>query len=130
MNTVIACLLTLCILPVACSWISGYYRRAQLGSIDNKEPRLQSAQLTGAGARAVAAQANSWEALAIFMAAVVALAISGVDLAQVANLALTFTVLRALYIAFYIGNLDTLRSLTFIGGFGICIYLFYTALTH
>ena len=69
MNVVITSLLILVILPVSCAWIAGYYRQKQLGSVDNKEPRAQSQQLTGPGARAVAAQSNSWEALAVFSAA-------------------------------------------------------------
>ncbi|MEZ5567531.1 MAG: MAPEG family protein [Halioglobus sp.] len=130
MNTVISSLLILCILPIACAWIAGYHRHKQLGSVDNKEPRVQSQQLTGAGARAVAAQANSWEALAIFSAAVLAISVSGVALASISTLALVFTALRVLYIPLYIGNLDALRSLVFLAGYGICMYLFYLALSH
>lgn len=130
MNTVISCLLILCILPIACSWISGYFRQKQLGSIDNKEPRSQSAQLTGAGARAVAAQSNGWEALGLFTAALLAIFISDVAVESVASLAVAFTVLRVAYIAFYLANLDALRSIAFIGGFGICLYLFYIALSN
>jgi len=98
--------------------------------VDNKEPRTQANQLTGAGARACAAQANSWEALAIFSAAVLALIIAGVDLASISTLALIYTGLRIAYSPLYIGNVDKLRSLVFLGGFGICMYLFYLALTH
>lgn len=36
--------------------------------VDNKEPGIQALQLTGAGARAMAAQANSWEGLTVFSA--------------------------------------------------------------
>ena len=128
MNTVIASLLILCLLPITCAWIAGYHRQKQLGSVDNKEPRVQSGQLTGAGARAVGAQANCWEALAVFSAAILAVYISGIDLQEVANLALIFTALRVVYIPLYIGNIDKLRSLVFLGGFGICIYMFYLAL--
>ena len=130
MNSVITALLVLCVLPIVCAWIGGYFRHKQLGSVDNKEPRLQSAQLSGAGARAVAAQANSWEALGIFSAAVLALVISGVSLDSVATLALVYTLLRVVYIPLYIGNIDALRSLVFIGGFGICMYMFYLALSN
>ena len=130
MNTVISCLLILCILPLACAWIGGYFRQKQLGNIDNKEPRQQAQQLTGAGARAVAAQANSWEALALFTAAVVATAVSGVELAKIANLALFFTALRIAYIPFYLANKDALRSLSFIGAYGIVMYIFYLALSN
>ena len=128
MNTVIASLLILCILPLSCAWIAGYHRQKQLGSIDNKEPRIQALQLTGAGARAMAAQANSWEALAVFSAAILAVFISGVALQSVATWSMAFVALRIVYIPMYIGNQDKLRSLVFIAGFGICIYLFYLAL--
>jgi len=129
MSTVISCLLIMCILPLACAWIGGYYRHSQLGSVDNKEPRIQALQLTGAGARAIAAQANTWEALAVFSAALLAVFISGRDLAEVANLAVVFTLLRVVYIGAYLGNQDKLRSLLFLGGFGICMSLFYLALS-
>ncbi|MBK6512102.1 MAG: MAPEG family protein [Haliea sp.] len=128
MNTVIGSLVILCILPLSCAWIAGYHRQKQLGSIDNKEPRIQALQLTGAGARAMAAQANSWEALAVFSAAILAVFISGVALQSVATWAMAFVALRIVYIPMYIGNQDKLRSLVFIAGFGICIYLFYLAL--
>jgi uncharacterized MAPEG superfamily protein len=128
MNTVIGSLLILCILPLSCAWIAGYHRQKQLGSVDNKEPRIQALKLTGAGARAVAAQANSWEALAVFSAAILAVFISGVALHSVANWAMAFVVLRIVYIFMYIGNQDKLRSLVFLTGFGICMYLFYLAL--
>jgi uncharacterized MAPEG superfamily protein len=128
MNTVIGSLLILCILPLSCAWIAGYHRQKQLGSIDNKEPRIQALQLTGAGARAMAAQANSWEALAVFSAAILAVFISGVAMHSVATWAMAFVALRVVYIFMYIGNQDKLRSLVFIAGFGICMYLFYLAL--
>jgi uncharacterized MAPEG superfamily protein len=129
MNTVIGSLLVLCILPLACSWIAGYHRQKQLGSIDNKEPRIQSAKLTGAGARAVAAQGNSWEALAVFSAAVLAVFLSGRTLESIATLALAFVALRIVYIVVYLANQDKLRSLVFLVGYGICMYLFYLALS-
>lgn len=128
MNTVIGSLLILCILPLSCAWIAGYHRQKQLGSVDNKEPRIQAQKLTGAGARAVAAQANSWEALAVFSAAILAVFISGVALQGIANWAMAFVALRIVYIFMYIGNYDKLRSLVFLAGFGICMYLFYLAL--
>jgi len=128
MNTVIGSLLILCILPLSCAWIAGYHRQKQLGRVDNKEPRTQALQLTGAGARAMAAQANSWEALAVFSAAILAVFISGLALDSIATWAMAFVALRIVYIPMYIGNQDKLRSLVFIAGFGICMYLFYLAL--
>lgn len=128
MNTIITSFLVLSLLPIVCAWVSGYHRQKQLGKVDNKEPRVQSAQLTGPGARAVAAQANCWEALIVFSAAILAVYISGIALEEVANLALVYTALRIIYVPLYIGNIDKLRSLVFLGGFGICIYMFYLAL--
>jgi len=129
MNTVIGSLLVLCILPLSCSWIAGYHRQKQLGSIDNKEPRTQSQKLTGAGARAVAAQSNCWEALAVFSAALLAVFISGRAVESIATLSLAFVGLRVVYIGMYLANLDKLRSLVFLVGYGICMYLFYLALS-
>jgi uncharacterized MAPEG superfamily protein len=129
MNTVIGSLLIMCILPLTCAWIAGYHRQKQLGSVDNKEPRSQALQLTGAGARAVAAQGNTWEALAVFSAAILAVFISGVDLESITTPVMVFVALRIAYIPVYIGNIDKLRSLIFLVGYGICIYLIYLALS-
>jgi uncharacterized MAPEG superfamily protein len=112
------------ILPIAMSWVSGYYRHRQFGQVDNKNPREQCARLTGAGARAVAAQQNSWEALAMFTAAVVAAQLSGVPAEQSATAALLFIVARVVYLVCYLANQDALRSLAFLVGFGSCIWLF------
>lgn len=128
MQNALIVLLILTVLPIACAWIAGYYRQRQLGSIDNKEPRQQAALLTGAGARAVAAQQNSWEALAIYSAALLAVVIAGVPLQSIATLALVVAALRVLYIGFYVANIDMLRSLAFLGSFGICLYFFYLAI--
>lgn len=129
MNTVIASLLIMCILPVVCAWIGGYYRQKQFGKVDNKEPRLQSQQLTGPGARAVGAQANTWEALAVFSAAILAVYMAGVDLDSISTQVMLFVALRVAYIPAYIGNKDIPRSLIFLVGYGICVYLFYLALS-
>lgn len=128
MTSVLVSLLILTLLPITCAWVGGYYRNKQLGSIDNKEPRAQSLSLTGAGARAVAAQANSWEALALFSAALLALVISGVGLETVATQALIVAALRIAYVPCYIMNIDKLRSMAFLGSFGICLYFFYLAI--
>jgi uncharacterized MAPEG superfamily protein len=129
MNTVITSLLIMCILPLVCAWIGGYYRQKQLGSVDNKEPRIQSQQLTGPGARAVGAQANTWEALAVLSAAILAVYIAGVDLDGITTPVMVFVALRIAYIPVYIGNKDIPRSLIFLMGYGICMYLFYLALS-
>ena len=66
MSVLIICLFIGAILPIALSWVGGYFRMQQFGKVDNKNPRAQSAGLEDTGARAVAAQQNAWEALALF----------------------------------------------------------------
>lgn len=128
MHTPILVLMILCVMPVLCAWVSGYYRHQQLGVVDNKHPREQNAKLTGCGARAVAAQMNAWEALAVYSAALLAVNIAAVPIEQYANLVLVFLACRILHSVFYIINQDILRSLVFMAGYGICIYMFVLAL--
>lgn len=130
MQIVIASLLIAVVLPIVCSWISGYFRYQQFGKgFDNKMPRMQAAKLEGAGQRAVAAQQNSWEALAMFSAALLAVQISGLVLDSIATLCVIFVVARVVYIACYLANQDAIRSLSFLASFGTCICLLYKALT-
>ena len=130
MQTVVACLLAATFMPMMCAWIASYHRYQQFdGKVDNKMPRIQSSKLEGVGHRAYAAQQNCWEALAVFSAALLALHMSSVVLASVATLCTVFVLLRAAYIVCYLTNQDIFRSLFFIGGFGINVYLFYLALT-
>lgn len=128
MNIPVFVLMMLCILPINCAWVSGYFRQKQLGAIDNKNPRAQNTQLTGAGARAVAAQLNAWEALAVYSAALLALTIAQVPAATYATLTLVLLGCRIAHAVCYITNQDIVRSLAFLGSYGICIYLFVLAL--
>lgn len=128
MHIVIACLLIVTLLPIICSWVGGYFRGIHPDGFDNKHPRIQASKLEGLGHRAYAAQQNSWEALGMFTAALLALHMSGLTIASVANLSVAFVVLRAMYVGSYLANQDVVRSLSFLGGFGICMYFFYLAL--
>lgn len=121
------CLFIATILPIALSWVGGYHRQQQLGSIDNKQPRTQNSQLKDAGARAVAAQKNAWEALAVFTAAVMVAHLTGANAQNAAIAAVVFIVARLLHAVFYLANQDTLRSLSFIIGYGCCVWLFLMA---
>jgi uncharacterized MAPEG superfamily protein len=118
------CLLAASVMPIMLAWVGGYFRQKQLGTVDNKEPRQQYAQLEGAGARAVAAQQNAWEALAIFVPAVLVAHLAGADAGQAALAAEIFVVARILYGVFYIADKDVLRSLSFLVGLGCSIWLF------
>ena len=128
MNIPVFVLMMLCILPITCAWVSGYFRHQQLGVVDNKNPRVQNAQLTGAGARAVAAQLNAWEALAVYSAALLALTISQVPSESYTTLTLVLLGCRVAHALCYIINQDILRSFAFLGSYGISIYLLVLAL--
>ena len=115
------------LLPFVLAGLGGYYKVQQFGNLDRKTPRKQSAALEGAGTRAVAAQQNAWEALAVFTAAVAVAHLAGADAGTAATASLVFVAARILHPIFYITNLDVLRSLSFVVGLGACITLFVSA---
>jgi uncharacterized MAPEG superfamily protein len=111
------------------AFVSGYLRQKQLGKIDNQNPREQYSKLQGIGARAVAAQQNSWEALGIYTAALVAVIGAGVTVENLAEVAMVVLAARILHAIFYLTNLDKLRSLSFFIMITACCYLFYMAIS-
>lgn len=130
MTTPLWCLVIVALLPYVLSFSGGYFRMRQLGAVDNKHPRQQVAKLEGAGARAYAAQANAWEALGFFSAAVVVLHLANPEAARgatAANLSLAFLATRVLHPILYVANQDVLRSLVFLVGLGCVFGLFWIA---
>jgi len=107
------CLFLTCLLPYVWGPISVAARRSQLGVIDNKNPRAQQAQLTGRGARALAAHKNAFEAIATFAPAVIVAQLTNADPVWSARLAVTFLAARVAHGVFYLADLDLLRSLSF-----------------
>lgn len=118
------CLAIVAVLPYLCSWVAGYFRYRQFGTIDNKNPRRQQAGMESAGARAQAAQANAWEALPFFTAGVVVSHLAGADPHRAATLCETFVATRILHPVLYLADLDVLRSIVFVGGLGCVVGLF------
>lgn len=130
MTTPLWCLVIVALLPYVLSFAGGYFRMRQLGSVDNKHPRLQVAKLEGAGARAYAAQANAWEALGFFTAAVAVLHLANPEAARgatAANLSLVFLATRVAHPIAYIANQDLVRSLVFLVGLLCGLGLFWIA---
>ena len=72
----------------------------------------------------MAAQNNAWEALIVFACAVFVAHLSGAPADSAATAAMVFIIARILHGGFYVMNLDVLRSLAFIVGYGCCIWLF------
>ena len=127
MTTPFWCLLVACLIPYFIAPIGGYFRTKQFGVMDNKDPRGQGARLTGAGARAQAAQANAWEALPVFASAVIVAHLAGADAGTSSTAALVFIAARVGHAGFYVADLDKARSAIFMLGLGCCIWLFVLA---
>lgn len=125
------CILVACLLPIVCAGIakSGTFGRPRSqGGYDNSDPRAWLARQQGHRARANAAQANSFEALPIFIAGVLVAQLAGVGASSVNALAITFVLLRVLYIALYVTDRAAARSIVWMLGMGVCIALFVLAL--
>ncbi len=127
MTTPFWCLLVILLIPYVLAGVAGYFKAKQLGTLDNNNPRQQSAALTGAGARVVAAQQNAWEAAAIFTAAVLVAHFAGADAQMSATLAMAFVAFRILHALAYVADWATLRSLLFLGALGSAVWLFILA---
>lgn len=127
MTTPFWCLLVAVLIPYVLAGTGGYFKGKQLGAVDNHNPRAQSLLLSGAGARAVAAQANAWEALPVFASAVFVAHLAGADAGSSAAAALLFVAMRIAHAACYLADLATARSIVFLIGFGSCVWLFVLA---
>lgn len=127
MPAVLYCLFAVSFMPILVAWIAAVLRVRQFGKFDNHHPRLQQAQLTGVGARAVGAQANSWEALMMFTASLVIAHAAGVELQGLTTAGLVFVAARVAYIGLYLANQATARSLAFTVGAGACLHIVWQA---
>ncbi len=127
MTTPFWCLLAAIFIPYILAGSTVYFKNKQFGEVDMNNPREQAVRLTGQGARANAAQANAWEALAVFATAVLVAHFAGADPGTSATAALVFIVARILHPVFYIADNQPLRTASFAVGFGCCLWLFYLA---
>ncbi len=130
MNIAHLCMVVAALLPIVCAGIakSGRFSVPPAeGGYDNQSPRAWLGQQQGFRARANAAQANSFEALPLFMAGVLVAQQTGARPGLVDGLALAFVVLRVVYIACYLSNRDLLRSTVWTLGLGVSVALFFAA---
>lgn len=122
------CLLVACVLPLLCTWLAkskGFGKRRRDGGFDNHQPREWLARLEGWPARANAAQANSWEALPVFVAGLFVAQQHQAAQATVDALALGFLVARLGYVGLYLADQASLRSLVWAAGLAACVALFF-----
>ncbi|GAA5525807.1 hypothetical protein Maes01_02380 [Microbulbifer aestuariivivens] len=124
MTIALWCLLAATILPYL---FTGVAKFSGEGRYDNRAPRefLQTRQ--GLAKRADWAQQNSFEALPIFVAAVLAGVVAGVANQWLATLSLAFVVLRLLYGICYLKDWAEARSLVWAGAYLSCVTLLVMA---
>lgn len=107
------CVFVAAFLPMVCALIAKYglmRTPPQEGGYDNNHPRAWLARQSDWRARANAAQANTFEALPFFFAAVIIAHLLQANQTLVDILALLFVVLRMGYIMMYVANLAKARS--------------------
>lgn len=122
------CLLVACLLPMGCALLAkskGLGRRRRDGGFDNNRPREWLAQLDGWQARANAAQANSWEALPVFVAGLFVAHQHQAAQATVDALAMGFIAARLAFVGLYVADQASLRSLAWLAGLAASVALFF-----
>lgn len=122
------CILAAALLPMVCAYIakgSGMGRTKEECGFDNHDPRGWLQKQTGVSARANAAQANSFEGLPFFIGAVVIAFQLGAEQHWLDLLALAYVLLRVLYIALYVADRATLRSLVWAAGMVVNVAILF-----
>lgn len=123
------CVLIACILPVITigfAKAAGSRSSPKEGGYNNNRPRDWEATLTGWQKRAVAAQNNGFEALPLFIAAVVLAQQAHGDQGRIDMLAMAFIAIRIAYVAAYITNRGMIRSLIWTAGVGVSVAIFFS----
>ncbi|NML86732.1 MAPEG family protein [Polaromonas sp.] len=108
------CVLVAALLPMVCAGIAKYgtmRMSRREGGFDNNNPRAWLAKQTDWRARANAAQANTFEALPFFFAAVIIAHQLQAGQTWLDILALMFVVLRIAYVMMYVADWASARSM-------------------
>lgn len=122
------CILVAAILPIVCAGVakSGMMTVSPRdGGYDNRDPRAWLARQGDWRARANNAQANSFEALPFFFAAVLAAQHLQASPLLLDLLAVAFIVFRVVYIYCYLANKASLRSLAWALAFLINVAILF-----
>ena len=115
---------TAALLPIGCTAVAKWGqigRPRKDGGFDNHNPRAWLARQSDWRARANAAQANSFEALPLFIGAVIIAHQHGAAQGRIDMLALMFVFLRMLYTLMYLADQANARSLVW--GLGLLVNL-------
>ena len=92
---------------------------------DNGMPRQWLAKQTGFRARANAAQANLFESLPFFFAAIIIVSYANAPQGQVDLLAIGFVIARIAYLICYVANWPTIRSIVWLAGLVCVVAIFF-----
>ena len=116
-----ACVLFMGLLPYVAAGIA----KKGFEGYDNAAPRQWLAQQTGFRARANAAQANLFESLPFFFAAVIIASIAHAPQERIDLLSVGFVLARLVYLICYVANWPTARSLVWVAGLACVIAIFF-----
>ncbi|WP_353427813.1 MAPEG family protein [Polynucleobacter sp. MWH-UH19D] len=121
MTIAYACILFMGLFPYVAAGIA----KKGFQEYDNSLPRQWLAKQTGFRARANAAQANLFESLPLFFAAVIIASVSNAPQARLDILAIGFVIARITYLVCYVANWPTTRSIVWLLGLICVIAIFF-----
>ena len=126
MSIVKWCVLMACLLPMLTALlpkVSSLRLSFKDGKYDNDNPRQWAGMLAGWQQRAMAAHSNGFEALPLFIASVIFAQMEHGDPSRIDALAMAFVGLRVVYVAMYLLNLGTMRTLVWTAAVGTNVAL-------
>ena len=121
MTIAFACVLFMGLFPYVAAGIA----KKGFENYDNSQPRAWLARQGGFRARANAAQANLFESLPFFFAAVIIASLMHSPQARLDLLALGFVVSRIAYLICYIANWPKARSIVWLCGIACVVTIFF-----
>ncbi|MFA5122870.1 MAPEG family protein [Zavarzinia sp.] len=124
MSIAVLCIIIAVLMPAVTNLLP---KLSSVGSYDNNAPRLWLDKQTGWRQRATWAHNNHNETLAGFVAAVILCLFAGVDRAWLDQWAMIYIAVRVVYTAIYIANIGPLRTLVWVGGMAIVVWMMIKA---
>lgn len=115
------CIAAACLLPMMVALTPKVASFAGKDRYDNEAPREWAGRQAGWMKRAIAAHHNGFEALPLFIAAVILAQQAHANQDRIDILAMAFVVIRVTYSLIYISNLATLRTLVWLAGIGVSL---------
>ena len=121
MTIAYACVLLMGLFPYVAAGIA----KKGFENFDNSMPRQWLTQQTGFRARANAAQANLFESLPLFFAAVIIASMNNAPQTRVDLLAIGFVLARIAFLVCYLANWPTTRTIVWVLGLICVVSIFF-----